>query len=360
MEYETAQMTGDNEIVLDYTRIRSSYELFAVKLKDLLCSLLEERGVKYHLVEARAKSVASFAEKVARPNKRYADPLKEVPDLCGCRIILYYTDAIIDASKIILDEFDVLEEETAHQADSLGDDRFGYLSLHYVVRMKDNRAALGEWNAFRNLHAEIQLRTIIQHAWSAVSHALQYKQESQVPSLLRRRLFRIAGLFELADEEFVSIRNQQVRVAKDVVESLSTGHNAIPLSIPSVLEYVEHWPKKSAAVADALDAGFDMNDDESVAKDLSFIPQVIRICEKNDIHTIKDLEQANITSDREFLMKLMKLNRATESSSWQIGDGFLFLLLLIRRFYETVSEADVRDWSTEVRKILFNALPKEA
>jgi trimethylamine:corrinoid methyltransferase-like protein len=55
------------------------------------------------------------------------------------------------------------------------------------------------------MHAEVHVRTVLQHAWAAISHSLQYKKEDDVPAALRRRLNRLAALLELADQEFTTL-----------------------------------------------------------------------------------------------------------------------------------------------------------
>jgi hypothetical protein len=54
----------------------------------------------------------------------------------------------------------------------------------------------------------VQVRTVLQHAWASISHALQYKQEDDIPRALRRRLARISALLEVADEEFAELNRE--------------------------------------------------------------------------------------------------------------------------------------------------------
>ena len=61
---------------------------------------------------------------------------------------------------------------------------------------------------FSNLNAEIQIRTVLQHSWASISHELEYKKITKSRSILQRKLFRLASLIELADEEFKSTRDQ--------------------------------------------------------------------------------------------------------------------------------------------------------
>jgi hypothetical protein len=113
------------------------------------------------------------------------------------------------------------------------------LSQHYIVKINDSRAGLFEWEEVSQLWAEIQVRTVLQHAWAAVEHFLVYKNKNDVPKLIRRRLFRLSALFELADEELdqlVSEINEQARQYKN---ELNEGNTKIEMNIDSLRTYIE-------------------------------------------------------------------------------------------------------------------------
>ena len=60
---------------------------------------------------------------------------------------------------------------------------------------------------------EVQIRTIVQDAWSEVDHKLKYKK--QIPAFLQRRINRFAAIFELADQEFEAIRDITYQLEQD-------------------------------------------------------------------------------------------------------------------------------------------------
>ena len=98
----------------------------------------------------------------------------------------------------------VVEEMSDQRADSMLDVP-GYQSLHFLVRFRDeDREALG-WPAGAR-PVEVQVRSILQHAWAALQHDLMYKGERAPTDNVRRRLIALAGLLELADQEFMSVR----------------------------------------------------------------------------------------------------------------------------------------------------------
>lgn len=62
----------------------------------------------------------------------------------------------------------------------LGEERFsqgrlGYQSIHYLVKLPDQKTEWAEYKRFEGLIAEIQVRTILQHAWAEMEHDIQYK-----------------------------------------------------------------------------------------------------------------------------------------------------------------------------------------
>lgn len=176
----------------------------------LVRTLLDDAGIDYLSVTGRAKSVASFAAKANRTDEHgrllYPDPLEQVTDQIGVRVITYvHSDVaavaeLLDDELVILDDRD-LGEETARSG------RFGYASRHLLVRADEDDA---EHDDLAGERASIQVRTVLQHAWAEFEHDIRYK--GRVPedaaADLDRRFTLAAGLIELADREFATIRER--------------------------------------------------------------------------------------------------------------------------------------------------------
>jgi len=103
-------------------------------------------------------------------------------------------------------EFEVDWENSFDKRDIMQSNQFGYMSLHYVVSLSEPRASLSENQRFHECKGEIQIRSILKHAWAEIEHDLGYKTELEIPQQIRRRFTRIAGLLEVADSEFDAIR----------------------------------------------------------------------------------------------------------------------------------------------------------
>jgi ppGpp synthetase/RelA/SpoT-type nucleotidyltranferase len=222
-----------------FLTIRPRYEAFTQRLEDLLSHLLKSDEVKYHLIESRTKDVNSLCEKACRPGKSYAHPLEEITDLSGVRIILYYLDDVDRVTNLIRKEFQVDEPHSEDKSQRLKENEFGYLSIHFVVQLSDERSLLKEWREFAELKAEIQIRTVLQHAWAAISHALEYKSEYDAPKQLRRKLFRLSGLLELADEEFMDLRDFHDQIVESQINQLQQGNNIVELTQEAIAQYIE-------------------------------------------------------------------------------------------------------------------------
>lgn len=81
-------------------------------------------------VEARAKTLESFREKVTREGKSYNDPLNEITDLCGVRVIVRTLEDVDRVSSLISQEMTINRADSATKGDEFDPDRFGYRSVH--------------------------------------------------------------------------------------------------------------------------------------------------------------------------------------------------------------------------------------
>ncbi len=348
-----------NKHIEAFGRQRDIYAAFAKELENLLRSVIGATGLPVHVIESRAKSIESFREKITRVGKYYVDPLVDLPDLCGCRIITYYSDDVKKVGAVISEQFDVVQEELAHQPSSFDADRFGYLSAHYVVKLKDNRNKLPEWLAFSNLHAEIQVRTVIQHAWSAVSHALQYKQETSVPSSLQRRLYRIAGLFELADEEFVGIREQKSAAMLKASAAITSGVTGVRLESSTIVAAIQQWDRIEEVRAAGSAAGFTVpgDDDYEPMEDTgSVVPEIYDLASEAGIKSTDDLIDSVRNVRTDLFDKIFSYR--DDRGGWQATDTFLFFLLLLKKFNHlaSVNRLTKYHWSTAIAERVVKAV----
>ncbi len=132
----------------------------------------------------------------------------DVTDLVGARIVTYFAGDVDKVAKVIEDEFSIDLEHSRDPRAAIEPDRFGYLSLHYVVTVSAARLLQTEWARFSGFTFEIQIRTILQHAWAEIEHDRGYHTPDDLPHHVRRRWSRVAALLEIADSEFMALRGE--------------------------------------------------------------------------------------------------------------------------------------------------------
>jgi hypothetical protein len=108
--------------------------------------------------------------------------------------------------------------------------------------MKSQRTDLPEYRPFRLLKFELQIRSILQHAWAEIEHDLQYKTKEAIPRELQRRFARLSGLLELADDEFIGLRQNIIEYRHHVSEAIETTPNKVFLDRESLITFVTQSP----------------------------------------------------------------------------------------------------------------------
>ena len=177
----------------------------------LVTSVLDEGGINYLSVTGRTKTVASFAEKARRTRDGvllYTDPLREITDTIGIRVITYVhsdVSAVVDLLRdqvVVHDDRD-MGQETAQEG------RFGYASRHLLIGLDAAREGHPSYELMRGHTAQVQIRTVLQHAWAEFEHDIRYKgtMPDEHARDFDRRFTLAAGLLELADREFSTIRD---------------------------------------------------------------------------------------------------------------------------------------------------------
>lgn len=227
----------NGSILKEYDEKRSSYAYICQSAAALIGRLLDSKGIVVHSVTFRCKERKSLEGKLKKKEKYRS--LADVTDLAGVRIITHYQDDVDAVAALIKREF-LIDKENSIDKRLAGDpDRFGYASLHYVASISKSRAKLQEYSEISSLKFEFQIRSILQHAWAEIEHDVGYKSELEVPVPIRRKFSRLAGLLELADLEFSSIRKDIERYSRKVGRDISLGQLDIPLDIVSYRAFIK-------------------------------------------------------------------------------------------------------------------------
>ena len=184
-----------SQIILDeYREALPVFGRMQTEVQAKLRDALDRNGIIVTTIETRIKTEESLAGKLALKGAKYTS-LSDITDILGGRIVTFYTDDVDRIAAIAEQLFDIdwdnsVDKRKLHQIDS-----FGYNSLHYICRLPGY-----------DYRFELQLRTTLQHAWASINHDTGYKSGVEIPREYIRRINRLAGLLEMADDEFSRIR----------------------------------------------------------------------------------------------------------------------------------------------------------
>jgi ppGpp synthetase/RelA/SpoT-type nucleotidyltranferase len=245
-------------VIKQFLDVRPEYEQLCTEVEYILRKKVASINVETSFVGSRAKTLNSFLEKLKR--KSYDDPFSQLTDLAGARVVCLYNNDIPKIVEIIRSEFNIIEE--INKLEELDSNKFGYIGRHFIVQL--GRTSFGaRYDDLKEMKCEIQVRTVVQDAWSIIQHHMAYKNEAQVPRKLIRKLNSLAGLFETVDDQFEMIRTQRDSYVDVVRESTSEAEKFLDndLNYDSFIEFMNwrypertdlHFENQISIVVDAL------------------------------------------------------------------------------------------------------------
>jgi ppGpp synthetase/RelA/SpoT-type nucleotidyltranferase len=203
----------------------------------------------------RTKDEGSLLTKAFRRGKPYTNPYEEIEDKVGVRIVVLFSDEIRTVERALLG----CTEWTAEKARDFEEERatkpfeFDYQSLHYIVRSKDLVSHAGIEVAI-NTPCEVQVRTILQHAYSELTHDTIYKPSVQAEPDVKRAAAKSMALIEATDDYFTQVRErlalaqapeQQVTAALSQMYQTFTGlePQLSPLNT-LIIDHYKQWARE--------------------------------------------------------------------------------------------------------------------
>ena len=221
------------ELLDTYHKELPQLEQLSEQAASLLQAALREQNIELNAFERRVKTEESLAGKLEKKGYKYKT-LYDVTDIVGIRVVTYYTDDVDKVAAIAKQIFDIdwknSVDKRKHQLNS-----FGYLSLHYICYLKEG--------PLRTIPFEIQMRTALQHVWSAIEHDIGYKGAVKLPPEFVRQFSRLAGMLEMADDEFSRLRTTMTDYRRQVQSLVKSGQfSEVSLSSESFSQFLELKP----------------------------------------------------------------------------------------------------------------------
>lgn len=195
--------------VAKYREVQSLYQQYARTLNQIL-EQAARRLAPFAIVQTRAKAIASFAEKIQRKWPKYDNPVHQLTDLCGGRVITFTQPEVKAICDFLEQHFEIDWENSVDVSQRLKPTEFGYRSVHYIVQFKPGVFPTRDMEVpvpeeVLGLKAEVQVRTLLEHAWAGFGHDRVYKGAFVVPKKWQRELASVAAMLEQAGEAFTRI-----------------------------------------------------------------------------------------------------------------------------------------------------------
>jgi len=183
---------------------------------------------KVEMVKGRTKSYEESISKFKRKYLPYIKPEASdfkindyLTDLIGIRAVCFYSEEVHEIRKSLKKYFKQIEITDKSEQLEKTDDKFGYKSLHLQLALKSGLKEIAEAEYYESIKIELQIRTIIQDAWSILDHRIKYKKS--IPQKLKRRINRLSALFEIADDEFLNIQKEITHEERKISNRLKKG-----------------------------------------------------------------------------------------------------------------------------------------
>lgn len=300
-------MNLKNRMILeDYRKERDSFVKLGDTVHEMLKDITDSLGITVLGIEHRVKTEKSLAGKLERSGDWYAS-FDELTDILGARVICFFSDEIDKIGKKVEEAFCIDWENSSDKRALIKADTFGYLSLHYICYLPFG----DKWpDEICEKKFEIQIRTTLQHTWAAINHDLGYKSQFGVPREISRQFARIAGLLELADEEFVRARNSMGEYTELIRKKITDNcADDVHIDMISLNEYVKHNVKMQSLIKEISDmSGAEIRDidPESYIVQLKFfgvetLGGLQDMMEKNRALALKLAEKTFLGADLDIL-----------------------------------------------------------
>ncbi|HSE55626.1 MAG TPA: DUF429 domain-containing protein [Nocardioidaceae bacterium] len=302
--------------VREYAALQPKLRVAADQFAQLVTSILDDAGINYLSVASRAKSVSSFAAKAARTvegRPAFTDPLREITDQIGVRVITYLHPDVTAVADLLADQLRVLDDRDMGQ-ETASEGRWGYASRHLLVGLDAARANQPAYELLQGRQAQVQIRTVLQHAWAEFEHDIRYKgtiPDEHVPDF-DRRFTLAAGLLELADREFSTIR--------DRLRAGMTGPGPEPQDDDPRIS-----PRELAAflAGQYADAGWSRTDHYAWISGLLLELGITSLAELGD--TLRQVDAESLTQRMDYRYPPGAVRRLDDALLWVYGDTYVEL-----------------------------------
>lgn len=210
-----------NSLIRQYIEQKELYEEYSEVSAKLIKTFLINSHIPVYAIEQRTKGIDNLREKISRKSVQGVvyKKISDITDLSGVRIIVFFEDDIRRVNDILKGEFQFRRKDLGADTQERKKLLRGYVSVHSLITLKTSRARLSEYTRFKGLVCEVQVMSVLQHAWAEIEHGIGYKPKIREAELERseiRALFKKnADLVRRVDKNFVDIRKKHAALLAD-------------------------------------------------------------------------------------------------------------------------------------------------
>lgn len=186
-------------------------------------SILKEGGIIYFNIKSRVKELESIKTKIWK--KWTYKEISDIEDICWIRITCFYEDDVEKIADLLCAKLIGLKKEIKEVSEA---DRFWYRWIHLTGKIPKDWKKVPTFSWLSEYTFEVQIRTVVTHAWAEIEHQLSYKWDIAIPESIRRELSWISQKLEEIDWQFIKIRTSLV-IEKKRISKLITGWKDIKL-----------------------------------------------------------------------------------------------------------------------------------
>jgi ppGpp synthetase/RelA/SpoT-type nucleotidyltranferase len=293
------------ELMGEYKGKIESYKGFAKSISSVLGYIVKRNDFSFlPIITFREKDVLSLEEKLKRQNKDgkiYLEShnikgLNDLEDLAGVRVIFYLES---EANKFIQSVYEDFGEENVQIKQKI--ERGGYGATHLIVSLSEDRLKLAEYKEFRGMRCEIQLTTVLNHAWSEVEHKIIYKPEEKLKQLDIKAFKKIEAKFKDVMENHIKAANQEFEAINYLYSKLKGGVEIFDENyLLGILKYNsnnEIFRQLDVFDKYLLELGDKMSPEQDIIKILNEIKEKTRVNKMEDEKTMFGIMQGKSYTD---------------------------------------------------------------
>jgi putative GTP pyrophosphokinase len=309
------------------------FKKLAKKVENILIEIFNSTNVNYHIVTSRSKDIESFRKKISKD--KYDNPIIQIKDLAGIRVITYVEDEVKAVCRTIEDAFQIDKDNSLDKSEELGIDKVGYKSIHYIASLKEDRLKLPEYKIYENRVFEIQVRTILQHAWAEIEHDRNYKFSGKLPDEISRRFKLLAGSLEISDREFNNISKEIDAISREVAAGMKKGKLDFDVNSTSLKQFME--------------TKFEVLESSGFTMDRKFSDDILKELSDYGINTLHDFDIV-IPKD---LVSVLTNNKEELKNKLSFG-GLIRLILILNDGTKYFSKSWNTKWKVWSRTKNYN------